>query len=111
MKRAAREMGQKAKREKYVKQWSEYSCYCPRKTCATTYMTNCDTTCAFAHLRLREIGMSEHDHEMYQTMQKRVQRQIQTLRVMLANIQVCLLYTHSYHLCIHDSHGVPRESG
>ena len=39
-------------------------------------------------LRLREIGMSEHDNEMYLTMLGKVQRQIQTLRVMLANIQV-----------------------
>jgi hypothetical protein len=52
VKRAAREMGQKAKRDK-----------------------------------LREIGMSEHDNEMYLTMLGKVQRQIQTLRVMLANIQ------------------------
>ena len=32
--------------------------------------------------------MSEHDNEMYQTMLGKVQRQVQTLRVMLANIQV-----------------------
>ena len=32
--------------------------------------------------------MSEHDNEMYQTMLGKVQRQIKTLRVMLANIQV-----------------------
>ena len=35
--------------------------------------------------------MSEHDSEIYNNTLKRVQRQVQTLRVMLDSIQVCNL--------------------
>ena len=56
--------------------------------------------------------MSEHDSEMYKKTLKKVQRQVQTLRVMLDSIQVCnlrhimyiipLLMPHIFHntLCI-----------
>ena len=59
--------------------------------------------------------MSEHDNEMYQTMLGKVQRQIKTLRVMLANIQV---YTSILMCSIslrvgssYCSHKVLRENG
>ena len=40
--------------------------------------------------RLREIEMSEFDATLYQKMLAKVQRQIQTLRVMLETLEVCV---------------------
>ena len=85
VKTAAREMGQKAKQEKLVKYCVSVLINRNSLLLKNSYMFSCTS-----HIQAK-TNWSEHDSEMYNKTLKRVQRQVQTLRVMLNNIQVCNL--------------------